>query len=354
MEETAQELTDHVSQFQKYLDEHTPELISFGIKVVLSIVVLYIGSRLIRWVLGLVRRSLGRTGMDKGAVQFLCSFLKALLYILLIFGIGMNFGIKESSVAALLGTAGVTIGLALQGGLSNLAGGVMLLIFKPFQVGDYIIVDKANGWEGTVYKIEICYTTLLSVDYRHIVIPNGTLSGNTVVNLTARDMRKLELKIGISYDSDMHKAKQILEQIIKDDKTIDRRQVSDVVFSHPELLEKLNQIIHPAVKQYIREQLAVKKQQGQKICVVEAALLLEDHYQEFCDTIWYIHTDEEIRIRRLMENRGYTREKSVSIIASQAPETFFRENADYVVVNNGDFAQTRRQIEEGIRKYETL
>ncbi len=218
MEETAQELTDHVSQFQKYLDEHTPELISFGIKVVLSIVVLYIGSCLIRWVLGLVRRSLGRTGMDKGAVQFLCSFLKALLYILLIFGIGMNFGIKESSVAALLGTAGVTIGLALQGGLSNLAGGVMLLIFKPFQVGDYIIVDKANGWEGAVYKIEICYTTLLSVDYRHIVIPNGTLSGNTVVNLTARDMRKLELKIGISYDSDMHKAKQILEQIIKDDK----------------------------------------------------------------------------------------------------------------------------------------
>lgn len=218
MEETAQELTDHVSQFQKYLDEHTPELISFGIKVVLSIVVLYIGSRLIRWVLGLVRRSLGRTGMDKGAVQFLCSFLKALLYILLIFGIGMNFGIKESSVAALLGTAGVTIGLALQGGLSNLAGGVMLLIFKPFQVGDFIIVDKANGWEGTVYKIEICYTTLLSVDYRHIVIPNGTLSGNTVVNLTARDMRKLELKIGISYDSDMHKAKQILEQIIRDDK----------------------------------------------------------------------------------------------------------------------------------------
>ena len=91
MEETAQELTDHVSQFQKYLDEHTPELISFGIKVVLSIVVLYIGSCLIRWVLGLVRRSLGRTGMDKGAVQFLCSFLKALLYILLIFGIGMNF-----------------------------------------------------------------------------------------------------------------------------------------------------------------------------------------------------------------------------------------------------------------------
>lgn len=144
------------------------------------------------------------------------------------------------------------------------------------------------------------------------------------------------------------------KQIIKDDKTIDRRRVSDVVFSHPDMLERLNEIIHPAVKRYIRRQLELKRQQGQKICVVEAALLLEDHYQEFCDTIWYIHTDQEIRIRRLMENRGYTREKSISIIASQAPEEFFRANADYVVVNNTDLKETWQQIEEGIRKYETL
>ena len=144
------------------------------------------------------------------------------------------------------------------------------------------------------------------------------------------------------------------KQIIKDDKTIDRRQVSDVVFSHPDMLERLNEIIHPAVKRYIRRQMELKRQQGQKICVVEAALLLEDHYQEFCDTIWYIHTDQEIRIRRLMENRGYTREKSISIIASQAPEEFFRANADYVVVNNTDLKETWQQIEEGIRKYETL
>ncbi len=140
------------------------------------------------------------------------------------------------------------------------------------------------------------------------------------------------------------------EQIIKNDKTIDRRQVSDVVFSHPDMLEKLNQIIHPAVKQYIREQLALKKQQGQKICVVEAALLLEDHYEEFCDTIWYIHTDAEIRIQRLMENRGYTREKSESIIASQASEEFFRAHADHVVVNDHSLQETWRQIEEGIEK----
>ena len=139
------------------------------------------------------------------------------------------------------------------------------------------------------------------------------------------------------------------KQVIKEDKTIDRRQVSDVVFSHPEMLEKLNQIIHPAVKQYIREQLLLKKQQGQKVCVVEAALLLEDHYDAFCDKVWYIHTDQEIRIERLMSSRGYTREKAENIIARQATEGFFREHADYIIQNNGDLDETWRQIEEGIR-----
>ena len=144
------------------------------------------------------------------------------------------------------------------------------------------------------------------------------------------------------------------KQVIKNDKTIDRRLVSDVVFSHPDMLEKLNHIIHPAVKEYIRRQLALKKEEGQRICVVEAALLLEDHYEEFCDTVWYIHTDSEIRIRRLMESRGYTREKSMSIIASQAPEEFFRTHTDYVVINNTDLEETWQQIREGIKKYETL
>ena len=144
------------------------------------------------------------------------------------------------------------------------------------------------------------------------------------------------------------------KQIIKNDKTIDRRLVSDVVFSHPDMLEKLNHIIHPAVKEYIRRQLDLEKEEGQRICVVEAALLLEDHYEEFCDTVWYIHTDSEIRIRRLMESRGYTREKSMSIIASQAPEEFFRAHTDYVVTNNADLEETWQQIREGIKKYETL
>ena len=144
------------------------------------------------------------------------------------------------------------------------------------------------------------------------------------------------------------------KQVIKNDKTIDRRLVSDVVFSHPDMLEKLNHIIHPAVKEYIRRQLALKKEEGQRICVVEAALLLEDHYEEFCDTVWYIHTDSEIRIRRLMESRGYSRDKSLGIIRNQVSDQVFRENTDYVIENNGDLEDTRRQIREGIERNETL
>ena len=145
------------------------------------------------------------------------SFGKFLLYLILIFNIATNFGVKESSVAALLGTAGVTIGLALQGGLENLSGGVMLLLFKPFQVGDYIIQDQAGGTEGTVYKVEMFYTTLITIDNKHVIIPNGKLSNSTIINVTAQNLRNLEIKVGISYDSDIKKAKKLLQHILQED-----------------------------------------------------------------------------------------------------------------------------------------
>ena len=153
-----------ILNFKEYLTEQLPALTGFCIKVVLSIIVFFVGRRIISWIVNIMRKSLERANIDAGVVQFISSAGKAVLYMLLIFNIAISLGVKESSVAVLLGTAGVTVGLALQGGLANLAGGVLLLIFKPFVVGDYIIQDQANGCEGTVAKIEICYTTLLSID----------------------------------------------------------------------------------------------------------------------------------------------------------------------------------------------
>lgn len=139
------------------------------------------------------------------------------------------------------------------------------------------------------------------------------------------------------------------KQIIKNDKTIDRKMVSDVVFAHEEMRQKLDDIIHPAVKSYILDKIEEQKKAGFTLMIVEAALLLEDHYDAFCDKVWYIHTDQEIRIERLMSSRGYTREKAENIIARQATEGFFREHTDYIIQNNGDLDETWRQIEEGIR-----
>lgn len=139
------------------------------------------------------------------------------------------------------------------------------------------------------------------------------------------------------------------EHILKKDKTIDRKAVSDVVFGNEEKLKKLNGIIHPAVRQSVLEEIQLQKEKKTAIVVVEAALLLEEHYEKFCDKVWYVHTDREIRINRLMENRGYSREKSESIISSQAPDEYFAKHADYIIRNNGDIKDTWLQVEEGIR-----
>ena len=138
-------------------------------------------------------------------------------------------------------------------------------------------------------------------------------------------------------------------QVIKNDKTIDRNQVSDVVFGNELMRQSLDDIIHPAVKTYILEEINRQKEAGSRLLIVEAALLLEEHYEEFCDAVWYVHTDTEIRIQRLIESRGYSIEKAQSIIARQASEDFFRTHADYMIINNGDLDVTWQQIEEGIK-----
>lgn len=140
------------------------------------------------------------------------------------------------------------------------------------------------------------------------------------------------------------------KEAIKKDKTIDRKVVADVVFSKKEMLCKLNNIIHPAVKEYILEKIGQERAKGRSLCVVEAALLLEEHYQDFCDEVWYIHAEQETRIVRLMESREYTREKAENIIKNQASEEYFRAHASLVIENSGDLNRTYQQITEGIGK----
>ena len=225
---TTQDTVKEVSQFTTYLQNHIPDFISFGIKVVFALVFFFIGRIVIRWIRKLVRKSMQRSGADKGVEQFVDSLLKFSLYFLLLFMIGTKFGIDASSVAALIASGGVAIGLAMQGSLSNFAGGVLILLLKPFEVGDYIIEDT-NKNEGTVKEIQIFYTKLTTIDNKTIVIPNGILTNNSLTNATAKDERRLDLRVDISYDADLKKAKAMIMDVSNDDPAV-LREDEIVVF----------------------------------------------------------------------------------------------------------------------------
>ena len=235
--DTTQEVTDatqeavkQVNQLTQYVQDSIPGLITFGLKVLAALVAFFIGRLVIRWIRKIVRCSFERSGADKGVEQFVDSLLKYGLYALLVFSLISSLGFDTTSVAAVLASGGVAIGLALQGSLSNFAGGVLILLLKPFVVGDYIIEDT-NGKEGTVKEIQIFYTKLSTIDNKTIVIPNGMLTNNSITNATAKDERQLDLRVGISYDADIRQAKSVIENLlIKDECIIKNEQIN--VFVH--------------------------------------------------------------------------------------------------------------------------
>ena len=211
--EVTAEAGQEVNQFFQMFQDNLPNIVAFGLQVVFAFVFFIIGSKVISWIRKLVRRSMERADADTGVQQFVDSLLKFGLYAILLFSIATRFGVEPSSVAALIASAGVAVGLALQGSLSNFAGGILILLLKPFAVGDYIIVT-GEGIEGTVKEIQIFYTKMATVDNQTVVVPNGILTDNSLTNVTARPERQLDLKVGISYDSDLRKAKSLIENML--------------------------------------------------------------------------------------------------------------------------------------------
>ena len=212
-------MENEINRLTKYISDKIPELIDFAIGVVLALLVFWIGAKIIKWIRKIIRISMEKGGVDKGVRQFVDSLVKFALYAILIFSIGSKFGLDTTSVAAALASCGVAIGLALQGSLSNFAGGVLILVLKPFVVGDYIVEDN-KGREGTVKEIQLFYTKLLTVDNKTVIIPNGTLANTSLTNVTAQDKRRLDLSVGISYDADLKKAKELIEGIFRADEDI--------------------------------------------------------------------------------------------------------------------------------------
>ena len=198
------------SYLTKWLEKIIPTVAGFVLEITLAIVVLFVGSKIIRWVRKVLRTYLEKCEADKGVMQFLDSLVKYGLYLILILAVLQRFGIQTTSIVAAIGSMGVAVGLALKGSLSNFASGVIILVLKPFVVGDYIV---QGSLEGTVKEIQLFYTTLVTGDNRQIIIPNGQLTDNSVINVTSSETRRLDIIVGISYQSDMKTAKNLLLEI---------------------------------------------------------------------------------------------------------------------------------------------
>lgn len=203
---------------QSFLQQLPDAALRFGIRVLLALLVFVIGTQLIRLVRKILKKSMTRSNADVGVVQFLDSFVKIALYVLLIFLIASGFGLDAAGIVALLGSAGVAIGLAVQGSLSNFAGGVLILLLKPFKVGDYILVT--DGKEGTVTEIQIFYTRLTTADNRVVIIPNGELANSAMTNASAMTDRRIDIPVGISYQSDIRTAREVLMKVLEKDEKV--------------------------------------------------------------------------------------------------------------------------------------
>lgn len=210
----AAEVQKEISKLGEWVEGLLPRVLDFVIEVALAFVVIIIGMKLIKWVRKLLKKSLEKNNADTGLVQFLDSLVKYVLYILLALTILQRFGVQTTSIVAAIGSVGVAIGLALQGSLSNFAGGVIILLLKPFKVGDYVI---QGSLEGVVSEIQLFYTTLTTGDNRKIVIPNGQLADNSLINATAAETRRVDIKVGISYNSDVKLAKDLLLKLGNED-----------------------------------------------------------------------------------------------------------------------------------------
>jgi len=192
-----------------FLEFCTATLIPALIKILIAVVIYYIGNKLIKFLIDLTEKAMGKAKLDAGVQSFLKSALKIVLFVVLVFIIINYLGIATTGLAALFASAGVTVGLALQGSLSNLAGGVLILILKPFKVGEYII---ACGEEGTVTEVEILCTKLHTTDNKVVIIPNGSLANSNITNVSREEFRRVDFVFGVAYDSDLKLVKNLLQQ----------------------------------------------------------------------------------------------------------------------------------------------
>ncbi len=202
-----------VSNLKRFFESLLPGIRSLAFDIIVCIIIYIVGRKLIKLLHKMLNKTLEKTQADVGVVKFLGSALEIILYVFLFFMILGQLGVNTASIITVLGTAMLAVGMSLQGSLSNVAGGILILFTKPFRVGHYIISDHG---EGTVTMIGLFYTTITTKDNRVLTLPNSQISNCAVTNCTQNPVRRLDTVVGISYDSDIHLAKEIMEKTARD------------------------------------------------------------------------------------------------------------------------------------------
>lgn len=192
-------------------------LLTYGPNILIAIVILIFGRWLAKWATGLIRKALAKSRMDETLIRFLEKLLYYALLVAVFIAAADQIGIKTTSFLAILGAAGLAVGLALKDSLSNFASGVMLILFQPFKVGDAV---TAAGVSGSVERIDIFNSVINTWDNQKVIVPNSMITSNIITNINANPTRRIDLVIGISYDDNVNKAQDILKQLIQSDSRI--------------------------------------------------------------------------------------------------------------------------------------
>ena len=219
-------------------------LVLYGPKLLAAVAIFIIGRIMLGILIGVIRKIMNKANVDTTLTKFLLSLLKILLLTVIIIAALEALGVETTSFIAILGAAGLAIGFALQGSLSNFAAGVMLIIFRPFKAGDFV---EAGGVSGIVEEIRIFNTVMRTADNKEIIIPNGNIMNSNIINYSAKETRRVDLVFGIGYTDDIKKAKEILHRLVKADSRI--LADPEPIIAVGELAESsVNFVVRPWVK----------------------------------------------------------------------------------------------------------
>ncbi|MEZ8119604.1 small-conductance mechanosensitive channel MscS [Vibrio splendidus] len=210
-------IVDGLSHAELWLTNNSDLFIQYGVNIISALIILFIGNLIVKAVANSVSKVLQKKKMDRAVVEFVHGLVRYLLFVIVLIAALGRLGVQTASVVAVIGAAGLAVGLALQGSLSNFAAGVLIVAFRPFKSGDYV---EIGGVAGSVDSIQIFQTVLTTPDNKMVVVPNGSVIGSPITNYSRHDTRRIDLMIGVSYNADLQKTKALLTKICESDERV--------------------------------------------------------------------------------------------------------------------------------------